>query len=410
MKQYFSLLIHFLIIGGISYGAYIASTNYLTTGSAFHSQLTLVMCDEVDKVENNMGLSETYKDGKPYSGYVIILKNVMENGSFFYDVWEYRDGGLLNNRHFKSVDSSGEPVQYNPRYLKETINCPFEDETQTNNKDEAKQVIEDNRTTEEAETKEKEEDNPIKDIQNINTDIKLINDEFKGEADCYIINVKAVRTQEEARGEVNNLKDKGLGAGFLWIPDFPSLSGAKYYSVFVGPFATQEECEKETEEYREIQPNAIGLLVSKHNKRVEIRGKGKIKTIPIQEGLVNVSNLNFRSFPVIKNNIIGRLDKGDRVIILDKLSVVLDENIKGLLTNSISVAIDGVITKINKGKSLNILNQDGDSIICEVDLGKTDLSEIVVSSKDVEILNNEAWVKIQHNETIGFVYARFIDE
>lgn len=135
-----------------------------------------------------------------------------------------------------------------------------------------------------------------------------------------------------------------------------------------------------------------------------------VDEIPTQEGLVNVSNLNFRSSPEITNNIIGRLDKGDKVIILDKLSGVLDENIKGLLTNSISVAIDGVITKINKGKSLNILNQDGDSIICEVDLGKSDLSEIVVSSKDVEILNNEAWVKIQNNETIGFVYARFIDE
>tara|TARA_B110000977_G_scaffold198136_1_gene282302 strand:- start:115 stop:1143 length:1029 start_codon:yes stop_codon:yes gene_type:complete len=129
-----------------------------------------------------------------------------------------------------------------------------------------------------------------------------------------------------------------------------------------------------------------------------------------QEGLINVSNLNFRSSPEITNNIIGRLDKGDRVIILDKISGELDENIKGLLTNSISVAIDGVITKINKGKALNILNQDGDNIICEIDLGKSDLSEIVVSSKDVEILNEEAWVKIQKNETIGYVYARFIDE
>ena len=131
----------------------------------------------------------------------------------------------------------------------------------------------------EIQTQEKLEDNPIEDMQNKNTGIKLINDEFKGEDDCYIINVTAVKTQEEARSEVTNLKNKGLDAGFLWIPDFQSLSGAKYYSVFIGPFATQEECEKETEEYRKIQPNAYGLLVSQQNKRVEIRGKGKAKTI-----------------------------------------------------------------------------------------------------------------------------------
>jgi len=291
------LIISFLIIGGISYGAYLAITNYLTTGSVFRSQLTLVMCDEVDKVENNMGLLETYKDGKPYSGYVIMLKNVMENGSFFYDVWEYSEGALLNNGQFISVDSSGEPVQYNPNYLKENISCPFEDVTQTNKKDESEQVIENNTTIEEAEQREKEEE------------------------------------------EITS-------------------------------------------------------------------GKEELN----QEGLINVSNLNFRSSPKITNNIIGRLDKGDKVIILDKLSGELDENIKGLLTNSISIAIDGVVTKINKGKSLNILNQDGGNIICEVDLGESDLSEIVVSSKDVEILNEEAWVKIQNNETIGYVYARFIDE
>jgi hypothetical protein len=29
---------------------------------------------------------------------------------------------------------------------------------------------------------------------------------------------------------------------------------------------------------------------------------------------------------------------------------------------------------------------------------------------DIEILNEEAWVKIQDNETIGYVNALFIDE
>ena len=33
-----------------------------------------------------------------------------------------------------------------------------------------------------------------------------------------------------------------MPAGYLWIPDIPSLSGKKFYNVFRGPFATEELC------------------------------------------------------------------------------------------------------------------------------------------------------------------------
>ena len=103
--------------------------------------------------------------------------------------------------------------------------------------------------------------------------VDLLNREF------YIINVTATKTETQALAEERKLKNKGYKAGHLWIPNYKSLSGAKLYSVYIGPFSTQKECENADEKYRKINKNAYGLLVSQKNKRVEIRGINKIKVI-----------------------------------------------------------------------------------------------------------------------------------
>jgi hypothetical protein len=95
----------------------------------------------------------------------------------------------------------------------------------------------------------------------------------------YIINVRVTKTERKALSEVNKLKDKGYPSGHLWIPNYKSLSGTKLYSVYIGPFQTQDECEIEVEKYKEIYSKAFGTLVSQENKRVEIRGIDRIKTI-----------------------------------------------------------------------------------------------------------------------------------
>lgn len=92
----------------------------------------------------------------------------------------------------------------------------------------------------------------------------------------YIVNVAAVKEKSIAQEKVKKLKDSGYNAGYLWIPDYESLSGAKYYSVYIGPFDTQYECEVATEDYRKIQSSAYGLLVSHDKKRVKIKGVGKV--------------------------------------------------------------------------------------------------------------------------------------
>ena len=95
-------------------------------------------------------------------------------------------------------------------------------------------------------------------------------------AKFYILNVAAVNTNNEAELKSKELTRKGYSAGFLWIPDYASLSGAKLYSVYIGPFATQYECEVATEKYKKLFPGSYGLLVSQDNKRVQINGIGKV--------------------------------------------------------------------------------------------------------------------------------------
>ena len=95
--------------------------------------------------------------------------------------------------------------------------------------------------------------------------------------DFYILNVSAVKEEKKAINEVQKLKAKGFNADYLWIPDFNSLSKAEYFSVYIGPYETQKECEIAVSDYRKTNPKAYGLLVSQENKRVQINGINNIK-------------------------------------------------------------------------------------------------------------------------------------
>lgn len=98
--------------------------------------------------------------------------------------------------------------------------------------------------------------------------------------DFYIIAEDIASTEEEAKRKVDILEYEGFEkVGYLWIPDYKSLSGAEYFSVYIGPFTTIDECATRVEEYRKSNPSAYGLLVSnKSSKRVEIRGPNRITT------------------------------------------------------------------------------------------------------------------------------------
>ena len=59
----------------------------------------------------------------------------------------------------------------------------------------------------------------------------------------YMIATGAFGSEDEAKEKVNSLRSIGFNnTGYLWIPDYSSLSGKKYYSTFLGPFETEEDC------------------------------------------------------------------------------------------------------------------------------------------------------------------------
>jgi hypothetical protein len=49
----------------------------------------------------------------------------------------------------------------------------------------------------------------------------------------YILNYAGVESEERAAAMVDSLKKYFPKAGFLWVPDYASLSGKKLFSVFL---------------------------------------------------------------------------------------------------------------------------------------------------------------------------------
>lgn len=87
----------------------------------------------------------------------------------------------------------------------------------------------------------------------------------------YIICSSACYTEKEARKRTNQLIKNGYKAGYLWIPDYPSLSGAKMYVVYIGPYKSRRTCVRELRKYQKFNQKAYAVLVSNNKKRIEIR-------------------------------------------------------------------------------------------------------------------------------------------
>lgn len=79
----------------------------------------------------------------------------------------------------------------------------------------------------------------------------------------YVINIIAVSTESKAKTELAKLKKKGYKADYLWIPDYGSLSGKKLYSVYIGPYSTEETCEAALKKLKKKFPGAYVSRVAK---------------------------------------------------------------------------------------------------------------------------------------------------
>ncbi len=91
----------------------------------------------------------------------------------------------------------------------------------------------------------------------------------------YVVNIIAVSRESTAKAKAAELKKKGHHSGYLWIPDYASLSGKKLYTVYIGPYSTQKDCETATERLKKKYPGAYGSKVSQEKESVYITGTGK---------------------------------------------------------------------------------------------------------------------------------------
>jgi len=108
----------------------------------------------------------------------------------------------------------------------------------------------------------------------------------KSGADFYIISVGSTTDVDEAVRQVKDLRVKGHPAGYLWIPEFPSLSKKEIYSVFIGPFNSMDTTIKYLENYKKTDPNAYAVRVAKESKRTTILGKFDIRINDIRQYLI----------------------------------------------------------------------------------------------------------------------------
>ena len=66
---------------------------------------------------------------------------------------------------------------------------------------------------------------------------------------AYVVVDTAYKTKPQARARVADLNRTYDNSGFLWIPDYDSLSGAELFQVYVGPFETRAQAAQATCEY-----------------------------------------------------------------------------------------------------------------------------------------------------------------
>ena len=68
--------------------------------------------------------------------------------------------------------------------------------------------------------------------------------------DCYMIFTGAFANESDCINWVNTKKNEGYSnPGYLWIPDYPSLSGKRNYATFMGPYVSENECKSNLANY-----------------------------------------------------------------------------------------------------------------------------------------------------------------
>lgn len=102
-------------------------------------------------------------------------------------------------------------------------------------------------------------------------------DDSKYKYGFFMINVSASADRNEAVYMVQELQGKGHPAGYLWLPDYESLSNKELYSVFIGPFDNMDTCIKYLVYYQKEDPKAYAVKAKHNKKRITIHNNFDIR-------------------------------------------------------------------------------------------------------------------------------------
>ena len=92
------------------------------------------------------------------------------------------------------------------------------------------------------------------------------------QTEYYIIVTGAFAYENDVRADVKRMKSQGYSnVGYLWIPDFASLSEKRFFAPFIGPFRSYAECLDNLK--NTVPPGRFwyGVKVSHNPERMEIR-------------------------------------------------------------------------------------------------------------------------------------------
>ncbi len=105
-------------------------------------------------------------------------------------------------------------------------------------------------------------------------------------APFWIIAVSAFQTADSASAEVLKLRGAGKKAGYLWIPDYSTLSGKKLFCVFLGPFYTETDAGRILMPYKKENPGAYAVKADHSGSRYALYSSFDIRKDNVKMNMV----------------------------------------------------------------------------------------------------------------------------
>ncbi len=132
---------------------------------------------------------------------------------------------------------------------------------------------------------ENEKDSSVITEQSYVPDIEKTSDKTM-KSDFFIISTSATADIKEAVEQVKKLQAEKHSAGYLWMPEYESLSNKELYSVFIGPFTGMDTCIKYLEVYKKTKPDSYAVKVQHNKERVVINNKFDIRINDVRQFLI----------------------------------------------------------------------------------------------------------------------------